>query len=438
MFTSNSSLHHESRQNQFVIIVTVIFFIAIFFMSAEPHTFDIPNPFGLPLAMSQAWLYSFGFIYAVAIRVKRGVVFPWTQGAGIVWVIGLLLASVYSLRPDEAFPQAISIALYLVAGYGIWKASCSDKLLKVALILISIVGIGWSIFIIDVFHIHGFLPHQYRAYLGFRGSYNHAAYGLLIVNGAVATMALFSKKRGTAYSIVVSIILSAAFFTVIISQSRGSFLALAVSCSYIIMRSDTIKGRGRTILKAAWVVVTVIFLIWTVKEISRMDQSITNRFNITNQEYQKRSTAGRIEMLKKGLILIARNPLGIGGNNVRYSSIEGSEYLKVEGYLLHNQYLAMIAEGGWVVIFTLYVLMRKTIVVPYKLKWHNPARLGIFCCWLNCSISALFTEIIGNYYMLMLFLVSAAIALENKARVEEVQYKTPQILANWENREDSP
>ena len=123
-------------------------------------------------------------------------------------------------------------------------------------------------------------------------------------------------------------------------------------------------------------------------------------------------------MFRKGLILISRNPLGVGGYNTRFTSVEGAEFTRIEGYLLHNQYLTTVVEGGWILIITWIILVTYTLVLPFKEKWKHPARLGIYCCWLNFSIQALFAETLSNYYLLMLFLGSAAISLEMRNKVQ--------------------
>ena len=226
----------------------MVFFVAVFFFTAESHQFDFPNPFGLPGAISQYWIYLFGFTYAVVMKKKWDLVFPWHPIAAVLWVVGLTLATLIAAHPEKSWPQPVALALYFVAGYGIWKAACSERVLAAALVLIAIVGMSWSVFIVErFFEFGGSLPHRYIAYLGYKGSYNHHVYGLLIVNGACAILALISKKQSMFFKMLTTTIVGWTFFAIFVSQSRASFVCFVVTCSYILLKNETLKAEDRSL-----------------------------------------------------------------------------------------------------------------------------------------------------------------------------------------------
>jgi len=406
---------YEKEQSAVAYYSTVAFLTIVMFMNAETRHFDIQNPFGLPGGLSQYLFYGFGIAFAIIMKRKKDLLMPVSPLAGILWISGLSLAAVFAVKPREAYPLVISVGLYLFAGYGIWKATSNDRVLADVLKILALIGLGWSIFILKIFFEYGYLPIEYRARFSFiHNSYDHTFYGMLIINGAIGALSLLILKKGWFTNTLIVAIVVGTFFTVFVSQCRSSLLAFCCSCTYLMLKNENIKKKGQNIIKGAWIVLTFIFVIMAARETSQMNNELMKRFDFADVDYQMKKSSGRPEMLQKGVILILRNPLGVGGYNSRFTSVGVTELAKVEGFVLHNQYLTTIVEGGWIVIFSIVMLIQGTIIKPLKFKWKSPARLGIFCCWLNCSIVAVLAEILGGYYFLMLFLALAAIAMEWK------------------------
>lgn len=419
---SSREQFYEEQQNKTLRLLAGFFILVELILRIDSSYFDIRNPLGLPGALSQMLFYAFGLTFAVGVAKKKEIDFPWPPVAAIFWIAGLTLASVFAVRPGEAFPQAVSFAIYMVSGYGIYKVSLNDKLLFFGLKVIAVIGVGWSFFLMGVFIKHGMdLPYEYTAYLGYKGSFNHHAYGLLIINGAVAMLALLSKKKGWGLNLLITIIISWTFLVIIISQARACFLVFATTATYILLKNENIRGKGQSMIKWAWLVVTLIVIMWGIKGTSRMDEEMVKRFDFQDREYQLKKSHGRPQMLKKAFILISKNPIGVGGYNARYTNVGIAELAGIEGFLLHNQYLTAIAEGGWIVIITWLILIRNTMLRPLKYRWKTPARMGIYACWVNQIMMGFFADMIGNFFFLMLFVVSAAISLENRDRKEELR-----------------
>lgn len=430
----NSARNHidlyMEQSNRISLLLTYLFYAAILLMIAENRHFDILKPFGMPGALSQAWYYGFGFMMLFSLKKKKGVDFPWWPGAGFLWVAGLFLASVFAVRPREAFPTALAVALYLVSGYGIWKASLDDRVLSVVLKGMALVAGGWCIFLLKVYFEYGYLPLIYKARLPWEYySYDHTNYGLLIANGTVAAVALLINRQGSFSKLFIGIVISIAMFTIFISQCRSAILALVSSLVYLLLKGGNIQRRGQSIIKGAWILIAMMLVGWSVNETSKLNDEIMKRYDFADINYQLQSSSGRPELLRKGILLVAKHPIGVGGYNARFTSVGITELQRTEGFILHNQYLTMIAEGGWIVLITIIIFMKRLIIIPLKNKWTNNIRLGIFCCWLNQSIVCIFADNLGNRYFLMLFLASAVVALEiseknNQARTSSAEIRT--------------
>jgi hypothetical protein len=412
-FKVNRAILYAEQEKNRITIIAICFITLVLILKIDRLLTDVPNPFGLPGGLSQYVIFSFGFLFLFAVKQKESLKISWSQTAGLLWVCGLFLASISAESPRTAIAQAISISFYFLAGYGVFKASLDDRVLKQTALITGLIGIGWSLVIIYVFLKNGGkLPIEYIAFLGRKGTFNHHAYGLLIMNGAVSMLALFSKRKGVFWAILIPFMIAGAIFAVIVSQARACFLGLIITTSYILIRNENIKGRGAAILRYGWIIITLLVIVWTFRQGAERYEDVYQRFDFRDREYQKQKSWGRIEMLKKGIILISTHPFGVGGGNARLTNVQQIELMRIEGYVLHNQFLTTISEGGWIMFVVWFIIIKETIVVPLKFRWSKPERLAVYACWLNCNILGFFADILGNYFFIMLYLVSAAITLE--------------------------
>lgn len=406
---------YAAQERQVITLIAIVFVTLMLIMRIDRMYTNIQNPLGLPGGLSQFVFYSFGLGFFFAVREKKDFAIPLGKLPAILWVVGLSLASFFAVQRRIAITQPIAFFLYFVAGYGVYKASLDDKIFRHFAKLSFLIGLGWSIVIMYVFFKNGGkLPYEYIAFLGEKGTFNHHAYGLLIINGGIAFLALASKKRGTFWNIVTPIAIIGTFFAIAVSQSRANFLAFTATCTYVLLQNENIKGRGALIIKTFWIVATIVVVFLAMREGAERYEGVAKRFDFSDEEYQLQKSHGRPQMIKKALILISTHPFGVGGGNARFTKVEKAELMRIEGFMLHNHYLSSIAEGGWLLIISWFIILNNTIIKPFKFKWRKPERLAVYSCWMNFAITGLMADQIGDYFFLLLFMVSSAIALEMK------------------------
>lgn len=407
---------YAAQERQTLNIIAIVFISIMLITRIDRMYTNIQNPFGLPGGLSQFVFYCFGLGFLFSVKDKQDLQLPWGKIASLLWVAGLSLATVNAISMRTALVQAISFGLYLLVGYGVFKACLDDQVLRHFSKLTVLIGIGWSVVIVYVFFKNGGkLPYEFIAFQGEKGTFNHHAYALLIANGGVCLLALLSKKKGNFWNyFIIPLLISGTFFVIIVSQARANFLAFATTCSYILLQNENIKGKGTLIIKVVWLMLTIVVIVWGIKEGAEKYEDVYKRFDFQDEEYQMKKSHGRPEMLQKAFILISTHPFGVGGGNARFTSAGKVELLRIEGYLLHNQYLSSIAEGGWVVIITWFIILKNTIFKPFRFRWKKPERLAVFGCWLNFCVDGFFADMIGDYFFVLLFVVSAAIALEKR------------------------
>lgn len=404
----------ESSSKRTAEVLTAIFSFCIILMISAPTLLDIANPFGLPGSISQATYYSVGILMLFAFKQTLNVNPSLTITAGVYWVVGLMLASVISNMPRKSLSIAISVLLYLLASYGIWKASINSRVYTAVLYAFSIAGAGWAFFILRAYYEYGYLPVEY--YMKFKdveGSYDRNFYGYFIANGAISLIALLTIKQPVLYRTLRLVVLSVAAAVIIISGSRQALLMVYISFFYFVIKSGILAKKGEKYLKYLWAILGICLIIYVLSETAQSYEKMAERFN-PDIEFQEESNRGRIDLLKKAWIIIKKNPFGVGGGASKYTLVGSGELRNVERKVLHNQFLTMIAEGGWIVIIPVFLIFKNTFIIPLRYRWSEMKRLAIFCLWINTIISGIFSDFLGIKFFLMLALGCSSINAEQR------------------------
>lgn len=405
-------LSFKDQKLDFYHIVGLFVMATLLFMTSSTENFDILNPFKLPGSISQYLFYGFGLFFIFTIKANKSLKLPFPWFVLLVWVAGLFISSFIAVKPKESFAQSISFGLFFLTGYGIFKLCLNEKIQSYLLKIIGIIGLSWSFFILNIYFKYGYLPYKYKAAVDIPGHYSKHFYGLLILNGNIALLYFLSNKKNLLCKILRIFILSVNLFAIFISEARASLLIFIIISFYYLYNIENIRKKGKIFVRKLWAIFILLLVFFTVLHFLLEKKRILRNYDITNISYQEQRIYNRPKLLLKGLILIITHPAGIGGSNITATRVEREEFRELNKYFVHNQYLTTIAEAGWIVIFTLIILIRNMIIIPLKWKWKNKIRFSIFCVWLNFSLMLLFNEMIGVYYFLIFFLSSAIISAE--------------------------
>jgi probable O-glycosylation ligase (exosortase A-associated) len=147
--------------------------------------------------------------------------------------------------------------------------------------------------------------------------------------------------------------------TIVLTHSRGGFLALVATVLFVAWRS-------RRILAAlAWLLLlTALFFLLA-------PQSVIDRLATLKQGTQESSAGARLKAWGIALRMIEANPvLGVGIRNFQqhYHRHENPEERQPEGsfaYVAHNSYLQVWAEGG-TIAFTIYLMLLASVFLSCR------------------------------------------------------------------------
>ena len=154
--------------------------------------------------------------------------------------------------------------------------------------------------------------------------------------------------------------------TIVLTHSRGAFLALAATALWISWRSGKLVRAVLVLLALAWIFPLVA------------PQEVLDRLS-TIGDTKESSTSARLTAWAAALNMIAANPvLGVGMRNFQMRFNEYSGAIPDESaptYVAHNSYLQIWAESGSIA-FLVYLLLLASVLVTcrrvYRLGRSRP------------------------------------------------------------------
>ncbi|MEM7201838.1 MAG: putative O-glycosylation ligase, exosortase A system-associated [Planctomycetota bacterium] len=170
--------------------------------------------------------------------------------------------------------------------------------------------------------------------------------------------------------------LAGVFFTmvtVLLTHSRGGFVAMAGTVMFMVWRSGKIlQAIGGLILGVA------VFFLAT-------PQHVLDRIATIAQGSAESSAGARIKAWGIALRMIEDNPIfGVGLRNFRYNYpryadnfVEGHDF----AYVAHNSYLQVWAEGGSLAFFTYLCLLASVFVSCRWLRRLGRSRADLLWVW---------------------------------------------------------
>jgi O-antigen ligase len=135
-----------------------------------------------------------------------------------------------------------------------------------------------------------------------------------------------------------------AFLLVLLSGSRGGFVALAVALALFV------SLEVRTLARLAPLVAAVVVFSWAAVSFTELGQNAMESYDVRVRQllFEERYTAGRDELFRSALQLGRSAPL-VGGGLAAFPALELGVYP-------HNIFLEVFAEAGVVGLLLLFVV----------------------------------------------------------------------------------
>lgn len=331
--------------NQLVLILLLIPSIA---ETITANKFIITIP-GSPYTLGRL---TFIFVGVIGIVNNRKFYLNSNTLKGMLLIFtGALLGAFFSNRILENLSRSLGAIILLIGSIGIaslWSLKSFKKFLDIFFILNLTY---WTYYVYDLTWSQGLNFIAYSKQFSENDVVNHHLVG---VNASVSSIyiALRYFYSGGVLKLGGYLIILIGLINCFISESRSNSLFTILIFLIIILYSRMNFSRFLTIVipSIGFIVILLIFL-------ADNNESVFQRFNLSDNEYQERTTGMRLEFVYAFADAFAKNPFGQGLINAIVQN-GAHEYT-----LIHNQYLTFALAGGVIALIGIFMWIVEFISV---------------------------------------------------------------------------
>ena len=350
---------------------------------------DIP---GSPLSLGRLCFVLAGIVNLKKIKyLKNNKIFI----AFMLITLGMFLGSFFSPNFLKALSRTIAFSL-LIFSAGAISFSFRKEALQY-LLNFTMIGMFsyWTIYVVkNIFYGNVIL--FYSDLFGSDDVLNHHIVGLRLSTSAIylaSYLISFSKtKQKIGYLLI---IITISLCLLIQSRSNTLFTLIAGLILYLTNNKASIK----------FFIITfpllIIFISLYLNYVGNID-AISGRFNLTDTDYQAKTTQSRFLLIESFFESFINYPFGKGINNIKLNIGAGKMFLP------HNQYLSLIIACGIFGMIGVFIWIRNLInilkLILFK-KWKSQIskfESALVISLITFSLTLLTIDTSGLYFFFML------------------------------------
>ena len=306
-------------------------------ISASEFSISVP---GSPFSLGRI---TFVFVGFIGIIKNRGMYNSATSNGLFMIFIGGIIGALFSNQVDLNLARSFGIMLLFFASLGfvnLWYLSYFKLFLDLFFILNFCY---WNYYVYDLILSKGFSFIAYSQLFANQEAVNHHIIGL---NSSVSCIYLSLRYFYINNQLKISgfIIIFIGIIICFLIESRSNFIVTIFILLLIVYYSNY------KFYKLILLIIPLFFIMYfIIRELAGLNDLLFQRFDITDSDYQERTTGMRFDFIQGFLKAFANKPFGTG---VIEAQIEYGQFKSV---MLHNQYLTFILSSGLISIFGIYL-----------------------------------------------------------------------------------
>lgn len=327
------------------------------------------------------WSLLSSFILIVSFLLHRDKLIK-RKFLSVIWlflflILTLVITLTIAVDQDVAFQYFHKLLTYSITIFFITRAIVSREQFRAFLLAIVVLTgtLGWKAF------TSGKRINARLENVGTGDTFGSNEFGLLL--GSVIPFVIPFLIRGKWYEkLICALVLPFLLNAMILTNSRGAFLAFGVSIAYTFIFIMDAKIRKMALVAMFFAIPAFLYLTDAqfVERFSDLWHGATQKSSTYTEEdvSMGQLSSGRLEIWKYGLLMARDHPLGAGPNGFKelahlYMPDEMLNYKKGSKYgkgirAAHNSYLQVLVEQGsiglliWLALcfHTLYLLKKGT------------------------------------------------------------------------------
>lgn len=354
--------------------------------------FSIPIP-GSPFSLGRL---TFIFVGLIGIMVNKQFFFKSNTFKGMLLVfIGSIFGGLLSTQIALSLSRSIGSIILFIGSVGVASLYNLDFVKKSIGVFFIVNFAFWTNYVYNHTLAGGLNFNSYSQLFVEKEVVNHHLVGVNIsVSSVYIALKYFYKENKL--SVLGYLIIFIGIFSCFLSETRSNLLFLSFTLILIIYFSNI------TFTRIFLIIAPILFggiLFFTL--VAQENEALYKRFDVTDEEYQERTTGMRIDFIEGFFTAFLLNPFGKGvfGAEISYGGVEST--------MLHNQYLTFILSGGIIALLGVFLWLKEFVQLFYmyvkrKVTWKIENYAYIFS--MLTFILTLFTI---EYSGLLFFLYSS-------------------------------
>jgi len=321
------------------------------------------NKFSIPVSGSPFSLGRITFIIVgvIGIAKNRNFFFNSNTSKGLLFIIlGGMFGGLFSNQIGLSLSRSLGSLLLLIGSIGLaslWSLYSFRRFLDIFFILnLSY----WVYYVFDLTILNGTTFVAYSQLFVDNEAINHHVIG---VNASVSSiyLALRYFYQNEQLKLGGYIVVFIGIITCFLCESRSNLLFTIITLVAILYFSRVKLSKILLITIPLFIVMYTLLI-----GIAKNNESLFQRFDATDQEYQERTTGMRFDFIEGFIDVFIANPLGKGvfGTEISYGSVQST--------MLHNQFLTFILAGGIFALLGIFMWISEFIAVfKFNIKEFN-------------------------------------------------------------------
>ncbi len=372
-----------------VLYFAIILLIPTFAETINGKDFIVPVP-GLPFSLGRLTFLLTGVL---GVTYNRNFYFKSNLFKGMLLIFaGSLVGAVFSDNFLDSVSRSFGNIVLLIGAIGL-ASLCSKQIIQGAFDFFFIANLlYWTYYVFNLMVFGGFNIVSYNKLFTSEDAINHHVIGINCSVSCIYIALRFFYKEGR-FSLPGFAVVFLGLLNCLLTETRSN-LVITIAVFFVILLLGKIKFSRILVVS----VPLLILMFVVLSNIASLNDSILQRFDATDEDYQERTTAMRFNYIYEALLTISRNPFGQG---VFGAEIESSGFGST---MVHNQYLTFILAGGVFAFFGIILWLWEYIkIFKYTIK-HPDETAGFGYAVVFSMLAFLFTLFTIEFTGMIFFL----------------------------------
>lgn len=404
----------KSTPGRSVLIIALM--IPVFAEAIHTEAFMVAVP-GSPLSLARLCFVLIG-VWGVSSKYRRFLQSDLLLGCLLIY-FGAIMGGLFSDNFISNLSRTSGNILLVLGTVGLVRLVYEDKCWFLIDLFLVAAMVYWVSYVGYHTLSQGFV--SYSSLAAKDAVANHHVPGIIISVSSIY-LAIRFGFRVNGLGLLGYCIMAVGLISELLIESRSNFAITLLMFLVILMLEK------KSMLRLVFMSVPLLlsFYLLAVSIIGENEYT-KRRFDITNMDYQKRTSVSRLDYFALGFAEFVKHPEGKGvfGARITYTNTKATGTAR---YMVHNQYLTYLISGGVTALLGLCLWGRAFLCLVkkfYRMGKHlgntDRSRYALICATIGYFITLLSVENSGIFFYL--FIGFGVISITNNRNLGAINHR---------------